>query len=185
MSFQIVKLLDPTAIVVNGMVPKGAFSAATTYNVGDFVTYNSQSYVLYATATAGTLPTDATKWMLVAAQGNTGSTGPMYAKKYVTLTDAATITVNASATDVGTVTLGGNRTLANPTGTPQDGQQLVIRVTQDATGGRLLAFDTAYHFSTDVPAPTLSTTAGKSDYLGFQYNATTAGWDCLAVTRGY
>lgn len=102
----------------------------------------------------------------------------------VALTDGATIATNAALGNVFTVTLGGNRTLSNPTN-PTSGQKIVYRVTQDGTGSRTLSFGTAFRFSTDVPSPTLSTAAGATDYLGFIYNAAASKWDCLAVSRGY
>jgi hypothetical protein len=76
--FKIVKLVDPITVtsVTGGLVPRGSFSSATTYNVGDEVSYSGSSYVLYAAATAGTLPTDTTKWSVLASKGDTGATGP-------------------------------------------------------------------------------------------------------------
>lgn len=43
-------------------VLKGVWVAETTYNVGEVVTYNGGTYILNVAATAGTLPTDTTKW---------------------------------------------------------------------------------------------------------------------------
>lgn len=62
----------------------------------------------------------------------------------VALTDAANIAIDTSTAKVYTVTLAGNRTLANPTNTPQAGQEFDIIVTQDATGSRTLAYGTSY-----------------------------------------
>jgi hypothetical protein len=77
MSFSIVKLVDslsPT-IITGGLVPRGAYDNATDYAVGDSVDYNGSSYVMYVNATAGTLPTDTTKWQVLASKGATGATG--------------------------------------------------------------------------------------------------------------
>lgn len=77
MSFNIVKLIDPinNVVITGGLVPKGAYDNATDYAVGEAVEYNGSSYVMYVNATAGTLPTDDTKWMLIAEKGDTGATG--------------------------------------------------------------------------------------------------------------
>lgn len=77
MTFQVVKLVDPVQFtnVAGGLTPKGAYDGATTYSIGDSVSYNGSSYILYASATSGTLPTDNTKWQLLASKGSTGSTG--------------------------------------------------------------------------------------------------------------
>lgn len=76
-NFRINKLLDPIQIVniPSGLVPKGAYNASTDYAVGDSVDYNGSSYVMFADAAAGTLPTDTTKWQILAEKGDTGSAG--------------------------------------------------------------------------------------------------------------
>lgn len=102
----------------------------------------------------------------------------------VALTDAATIAVDASKGNYFRVTLGGNRTLGNPTN-PADGQKIIFEIIQDGTGSRTLAYDTKYAFSTDVPSPTLTTTLNKRDMLGFIYNSTADKWYCLAVNKGF
>jgi len=106
-------------------------------------------------------------------------------KRVVALTDAATIATNSDNGDVFTVTLGGSRTMSSPTGTPTDGQQIMYRLTQDATGSRTITWGAAFRFSTDIPSPTLTTVANKTDYIGFQYNSASTTWDCLAIARGY
>lgn len=102
----------------------------------------------------------------------------------VALTDGATISVNAALGNVFTVTLGGNRTLANPTN-PADGQMIRLLVTQDATGTRTLSYGAAFEFSTGLPQPTLSTTAGLTDVLGFAYSAAKSKWLLLAFVNGF
>ena len=101
----------------------------------------------------------------------------------VTLTDAATITLNAALGNLFRVTLGGNRTLASPTG-GTDGQLIRVEVTQDGTGGRTLAYGAAYDLGA-AGAPVLSTAGGARDTLGFAYDATAAKWDLLAFASGY
>src|SRR5208283_6218399 len=88
----------------------------------------------------------------------------------VTLTDAATIALDASLGSHFTVTLGGNRTLGAPSNA-RDGMQLRLDVVQDGTGSRTLAYATAYKFGSTYASPTLSTAAGAVDVLYFSYNA--------------
>lgn len=104
--------------------------------------------------------------------------------KEIPLTDAATISVDASMGNLFTVTLGGNRTLGAPTNGKQ-GQMIVFRIAQDATGSRTLAFNSVYRFSTDIPSPTLSTAANAIDYLGFIYNEADSKWDCIGKVFGF
>lgn len=103
----------------------------------------------------------------------------------VTLTDAATIAVDSSLGNSFKVTLAGNRTLGSPTGSPVDGQKMLIAVRQDGTGSRTLAYNAIYRFGTGVTSPTLTTGANKTDYLGFVYNSTDTKWDCIGVSLGY
>lgn len=67
------------------------------------------------------------------------------AAKFQTLTDGATITPDFGVGLNFKVTLGGNRTLANPSNA-KEGQSGVIRVIQDATGSRTLAFGNNWRF---------------------------------------
>lgn len=88
-----------------------------------------------------------------------------------TLTDGATITPNFALNNSFTVTLGGNRTLANPTNLVA-GQSGVIIINQDGTGGRTLAYGTYYDFSGGT-APTLTTTASAVDMIAYFVVSTT------------
>ena len=83
----------------------------------------------------------------------------------VALTDGATITPDFAAGNNFSVTLGGNRTLANPTNQTA-GQSGVIVVTQDGTGGRTLAFGSNWKFPGGT-APTLTTAANSIDVLAY------------------
>lgn len=105
-------------------------------------------------------------------------------QKMVTLVDAPTISVNAAAGSEFNVTLGGNRTLENPTN-PTDGKKIVFRVKQDATGGRTLTLDTAYQFGTDITALNLSTSPNATDYIGFIYDASISKWCLVSLIRGF
>ena len=87
-----------------------------------------------------------------------------------TLTDASTIAWDASANQVTSVTLGGNRTLGASTN-QVDGGVYVISVIQDGTGSRTLSFNSNYKF-TGGTAPTLTTTASARDVIVFVSNGT-------------
>lgn len=79
-----------------------------------------------------------------------------------TLSDGANISWDMGAIQVASVTLGGNRTLSNPTNiTP--GASYILKVTQDGTGSRTLAFGAAYKFSDGGTVPDLSTGASDVD----------------------
>lgn len=89
----------------------------------------------------------------------------------VALTDAATIAVDMSTFLNASVTLGGNRTLGNPSNT-KNGQSGLIYITQDGTGSRTLAYASNWKFSRGT-APTLTTTAGAIDVISYQVKSST------------
>lgn len=102
----------------------------------------------------------------------------------VNLTDGATINTNASLGSHFRVTLGGNRTLANPTNA-DDGQRILFEITQDGTGSRTLTLGNKFAFGADITELTLSTTAGKKDFVGVQYNSSADKFYVIAVAKGY
>lgn len=87
------------------------------------------------------------------------------------LTDGATITPNFANSNNFSVTLGGNRTLANPTNITA-GQSGIIVITQDSTGSRTLSYGSYWKFAGGT-APTLTTTANAVDVLAYYANTTT------------
>lgn len=88
----------------------------------------------------------------------------------VALTDAVTIAVDMNTGINFHVTLAGNRTLGNPTNV-KPGQSGRIRVTQDGTGTRTLAYGANWKHVGSVPV--LSTPAGSVDLFHyFAHDAT-------------
>ena len=90
----------------------------------------------------------------------------------VALVDGATIAVDMGTFLNASVTLGGNRTLGNPTNT-KVGQTGYIRIVQDATGSRTLAYGSNWEFGGGV-APVLTTTADAVDILFYQVLSATS-----------
>ncbi len=92
----------------------------------------------------------------------------------VTLTDGATVTLDASLGNFFTITLGGNRTFAAFTnGVP--GQRLLLDVVQDGTGSRTITWNANVDWASNT-APTLTTTAAHRDLLEFVYDSTLDHW---------
>jgi len=82
----------------------------------------------------------------------------------------ATITPDFALANNYTVTLGGNRTLANPTNLTA-GQSGSIFVVQDGTGSRTLAYGSFWDFIGGT-APTLTTTANAVDRIDYVVRTT-------------
>ena len=104
------------------------------------------------------------------------STGRVTVKKssnaeVTALTDASSITPDFDDANNFSVTLGGNRTLANPSNCTA-GQSGIITITQDGTGSRTLAYGAYWKFSGGT-APTLTTTASAVDVLAYYVESAT------------
>lgn len=79
-------------------------------------------------------------------------------------TDGTTVTFDLSASNLHTVTLGGNRTLA--LSNANAGQVFTIVLVQDGTGSRTVTWFTTIKWA-GGSAPTLTTTASKADAFTF------------------
>lgn len=126
--------------------------------------------IVYVDATPALSVDKATDANVRAAASNKVLTADLVesASAIVTLTDAATIAIDWDTFIVGRVTLGGNRTLGNPTN-GQPGTFRTILVKQNA-GSNTLTLDTQYD---DGDATLiLSTAAGKEDVLSILCVAT-------------
>lgn len=135
------------------------------------------------TGAAGEITVDTDKDVAVVHDGSTAGGFPLAAiAKAQTftaaqrgtvsaLTDGATITPNFATANNFSVTLGGNRTLANPTNLTA-GQSGAIAITQDSTGSRTLGYGSYWKFAGGNP-PTLTTTASKVDVLVYYVESST------------
>jgi len=133
--------------------PAGTFAAAT-------VTVDAQGRVTNATAGSG-FAYLATAQSFTAAQRGSISA----------LTDGATIPPDFAVANNFSVTLGGNRTLANPTNLTA-GQSGVIVISQDSSGSRTASFGGYWKFPGGT-APTLTTTASAKDVLCYFVDSST------------
>ncbi len=88
------------------------------------------------------------------------------------LTDGATITPDLADSNNFSVTLGGNRTLANPSNIVA-GQSGSFFISQDGTGSRTLAYGSYYDFIGGT-APTLSTAANAVDRIDYIVRSSTS-----------
>jgi len=150
--------LSVTATMALGLYMSGATGGdqgtgtinATNYYLNGvvFPTLTQATAAQYRANTAGLVLTTDKVWSAAAE---------------VSLTDAATITVDMSTFINAVVTLGGNRILGSPTN-EKNGQSGCIRIAQDATGSRTLTYGSEWKFAGGT-APTLSTAPGAQDFL--------------------
>lgn len=101
-----------------------------------------------------------------------------------TIVSSATPTPAGDSTDIFTITaLAEAATIGAPTGTPTDGQKLLMRIKDDGTA-RVIGWNAIYRASSDLALP-LTTILGKTLYLGFMYNADATKWDLVAVLNNF
>jgi len=136
---------------------------------------NTTAYVTGLTATAGNPPTfDLNSTTTIGSVGvatlNTNTWNQQQGFATATLTDAATISWNLQTQQTAKVTLGGNRTLGAPTNMV-DGFTYILRVIQDGTGSRTLAYNAVFKWPGGA-TPTLSTAANAIDILTFVSDGT-------------
>lgn len=100
----------------------------------------------------------------------------------VALTDGATISTNAALGNDFSVTIAGNRTMANPTNLVSGGTYQ-WEIIQDATGSRTIAWGATFKWP-GASAPTLQTSAGAKDLISCLYDGTDLLCGSLAGTAG-
>lgn len=91
--------------------------------------------------------------------------------------------IDANAGDNFKVNGNANMTIDAPSNA-SDGQNIHIRITQDATGSRTVTWNAIYDFGT-AGTPTATTTANKVDVFGFEYNAALTKWMYLGSGLGF
>lgn len=130
------------------------------------ITINHQTESISATGGTLTLDGAAVPSRVVAASATSG-----------------TLTINGDLTDLYKAEgLTGAVTFAQPSGTPVDGQKLMIRLEDNGSAQTLTWTATSGAFrEVGVTLPT-STTAAKITYVGCVYNSTDSFWDAVAVT---
>lgn len=121
--------------------------------------------------------------------GNTGkylngAATPAYATpgtRETTTASSATVTPSWDTDDIITITAqAAGLTLANPTGTPVQGQKLIVRI-KDNGGAQTISYGTQYRVMGNALPST--TVISKTLYLGFIWNNTDTKLDLVAVAQ--
>jgi len=98
-----------------------------------------------------------------------------------TTTGTSVPSINTDTTDIYTITAQAEAITSmstNLSGTPVNGQTLVIRIKDNGTA-RAITWGSSFT-AVGITLPT-TTTANKLTYVGFMYNSTSAKWDALAT----
>ncbi len=175
-----------TGSPINGNLTK--FSGGSSITPGDLSgdCTTAGDLVITCTKSSGTaFAASATVNALDASNINTGAlTGIRVNPRTNTTASSSSITINSDTTDVYAVTaLAANLTVNAPSGTPVNGQRLLLRLKDNGTS-RTLTFDSAFRGSGDLPLPT-ATTISKTQYDLFLWNSTDSKWDLLAILGNF
>jgi hypothetical protein len=107
-------------------------------------------------------------------------------ERVVTIADATSITINADTTDLATqanTQATGTLTINAPTGTPVNGQKLMLRL--QSSNVQTFSWNAIFVGSTDQALPTASSGSSEYDYVGFIYNSTASKWQLIAKNFGF
>lgn len=185
------------SVVVKGSATTGVTISAgnkslVAWNGSDFVTLGL-SVVSLTTDVTGTLPianggigavTFAAASIATYTGTETLSNKTIQPRVVVTAT-ASSITIDGDTTDIATManTGSGTFTINAPTGTPYNGQKLVLRL--QSTNSLTFSWNAIFGGGSGLPLPVSSTGSSKYDYMGFIYNSTASKWHVIGSAFGY
>ena len=138
----------------------GAITTNSTFDGVDVATRDAVLTTTTNTANTANTTANAAATLTAVQTFTAGQRGEVTA-----LTDASSIATDLALSNNFAITLGGNRTLANPSNITA-GQSGSIFITQDGTGSRTLAYGTNFKFVAGT-APTLSTAASSIDRIDY------------------
>lgn len=147
------------------------------------ITAGNITYVLNTTSGPSSNAPGYTNGPLTTDGTNVSNTG-IYLPRVVALTDASTITLNTGTTDIGELSsLSQTSNFANPTGTPHDGQNIIVEILSSAS--QTLTWGSAFEGSSDIALPTSTSGSSYVDIIGFKYLGLKSKWGIFALSRGY
>lgn len=149
---------DPNAVHVNAANEITAITEKTTVD-------NQDEFIIEDSEDSGNKKSIKRKAIIDPIVSSTAST--------------ATLTIDADNVDLEILTAqNGSCTIAAPTGTPVQGQKLIIRI-EDNGSAAPLTWNAIFR-AIGVTLPS-TTTSGKIIYVGCIYNSTDTQWDVIAV----
>ena len=147
-------------------------------NAGSAVTFSGTVNVFVTYPASRSVNLDANSNATIA-----GLLTSTFAPNIGTVASASTITPTTAFGQYNVTALAVSALIATPTGTPVDGQKLIIRIEDNGTA-RSLTWTTSsggYRIvGTTLPSITI---AGKALYVGCIYNAQDVFWDVVAISQ--
>jgi hypothetical protein len=166
------------------------FSAGTkdvfvTYPAGrsiyaDGTTLQTTNSAILPVASGGTGASTLAAASIATYTGTETLTNKRIDPRTITTTSTATLTPDISVDDQFNITAQAvGLTVAAPTGTPVDGNKIIIRILDNGTA-QTISWNATYTVI-GVTLPT-TTVINKTTYVGCIYNANNTRWDVIAVT---
>lgn len=180
-------LASTTAVSFNGSanITPGVTGTLPVANGGTgAATFTTNAVLLGNGTSAVQAVAPSTAGYILGTDGTTWTAQPL--TRVTSITSSATPALNTDTTDQLNITalaVAITSMTTSLTGTPRDGQRVMIRITGTAT--RTIAWGTS--FASSGVATLLATTSGTNTHLvGLQYDSTKAKWICIAVdATGY
>ncbi len=145
---------------------------------GNALSITSDAAITLAAGTVCTIGTISAGFTITESTGVIGVAGRIQ-KRIVSSSYEATATIACDSTDIYELTaMSGNSTFS-VTGTPLNGQTLMIRL-KDNGSSRTLTWGSEFA-SKGATLPT-ATTAGKKHHVGLMYDNTSSKWECILAT---
>lgn len=180
-SFTTPSLGAATATSINSLTITTSTGTLTIAN-GKTVTVNNTITLNGTDATAFTLPAASTT--LVGTDSTQTLTNKRYTPRIGTVASAATITPTSDTVDQYNVTaLATDATIAAPTGTPTDGQKLILRILDNGTSRNLTWTTTSGGYRAVIAALPTATAPNLVLYVGCIWNAAASYWDVIAIVQ--
>jgi hypothetical protein len=155
----------------------GGFSVNSTTDPGAGIINANTGFRIANVALASTNLSDTASIVLLTSTQSL--TNKAIVPRTTTTASTATLTMNADAVDVALITAqAAALVIANPTGTPTDGQKLIVRVIDNGTA-RAITYGTQFA-STTVTLPT-TTVISTTLHIGFMYDSVGPKWRCIAT----
>lgn len=166
----------PTFTTVNGLTLTTSTGTLTVTN-GKTLSASNSLTLAGTDSTTMTFPSSSDTVVTIAATQTL--TNKRITLRQSTVTQSATPTINTDNMDIAKITGLAQAVTSfttNLTGTPIDGDQLEIRITDNGTA-RALSFGTSFE-ATTVALPT-TTVISTEIKIFFQWNSTVSKWDCV------
>ena len=179
-----------TSTATGTLTVGGGVGVGGNLNVGGNTNITGITTITNVTANGGSTTTGALQVAGgVGIGGNLrvgGTIKGAFSPRETIVADGTSITFSCDDTDLAyqsNTQSAGTLTINAPTGTPYNGQKIIIRIR--STNAQTLSFNAIYAASTDVSMPSATSGSSKYDYLGFIYNATAAKWQLIAKVFGF